>query len=1275
MGPLGLWSRAVEEFDDTGASAFWCYVCAMWALEFGTLARIDRKLHGLFEAASPGQMSIDPYAWSRDGSLSTAFPAQVHIRMKTQYPPLLETQFRKVLLDNYYNHHHFYFELDHAQATALVSLFKTLAPANFNLVPAVSSKRSLVVSQPKASVVPEPQKVKMNSKDATNSFSILSNASSAVSARWADLADSDVDDASVSEKSRSTSDEKGSGEVASDWDDLDDDVPENQFDRHSNLDAVSQKSSVKTVEQELEHVDYNLPAVNTQSTLSCQDSVDYTSDHCIPEETQVSADLGCDPFGATMEDKTSLQECPGNAELLQIIAALAKRTEALEKKQDSLIKVPLCFQIGSDQHIHSLKEVVEDSGNKVQQLEYLIDELQFKFDSSLSHLGSMCNDLARPSIFLIGGYNGVTWLSSLDSLTPDKDILVGLTPMGNARSYASATVLDGHIFAFGGGNGMSWYDTVECYSLRNNEWTECPSLNRMKGSLAGINLNEKIYAIGGGDGNETFSEVEVFDPYLGKWMCSPSMLFSRFALAAVEMNGVIYTAGGYDGSMYLETAERYDPREGFWVKLPSMKTRRGCHALTVLGESLHAMGGYDGESMVSSVEIYDPRLNTWRMGDPMHTPRGYAAAVTLDDSLFLIGGMQSNVQILDTVEVYNANSGWSVLNFSSIGKRVCWEDLADMYPVAFETLVRYYRFVGEYKEQWADAPLSRMKNEVILRDEVLEEETYNLAMQTHHHPNNQPGVQIRNLRENQLGAVIFGCKHETIEECFAKQLFVTESFMVYLRLQVLVDCLLIHTLGSDDGSLKTPFPAQVRICTRTKYPPLWENQYKSVLSDNYYTQYYFYFELDHAQTKALISLFKSVAPGNLKQVPAANPKQVPAVSTKRSLVTSLPSTKKKASAAPDPKKVKANSKNTNPFSILSNANSVVPDNWADSDKDSSNNTDDEKESGELVSDWEDLDDNVLQSQFGSHSNPDVDIQNSSYNTIDQRMDLVECNHPAVNPVNGERDTPDESMLVKSHNEQSGPVDVDVVESNFHSNPSIVGPQPEKLTILNKLKELSFLREQAALYSHSNSDQCVPEETQVNANVSSDSFGASMDKKTFLQECHGIAKLLQIIADLTKRTEALEKKQRFALAAAELNGVVYAAGGYNGSSYLQSAERYDPREGLWGRLPSMNARRGCHALTVLGEELYAIGGFDGERMLSSIEIYDPRLNVWRMGDPMTAPRGYAAAVNMDNSLFLIGGLRSNVQILDTVEVYSTSSGWSVLGFSSMGKRSFASAVVM
>lgn len=56
--------------------------------------------------------------------------------------------------------------------------------------------------------------------------------------------------------------------------------------------------------------------------------------------------------------------------------------------------------------------------------------------------------------------------------------------------------------------------------------------------------------------------------------------------------------------------------------------------------------------MVSSAEIYDPRLNAWRMGDPMTSPRGYAAAVNLDGSVYLIGGLQSNVQILDTVNYH-----------------------------------------------------------------------------------------------------------------------------------------------------------------------------------------------------------------------------------------------------------------------------------------------------------------------------------------------------------------------------------------------------------------------------------------------------------------------------------------------------------------------------------------------------------------------------------------------------------------------------------------------
>ena len=39
--------------------------------------------------------------------------------------------------------------------------------------------------------------------------------------------------------------------------------------------------------------------------------------------------------------------------------------------------------------------------------------------------------------------------------------------------------------------------------------------------------------------------------------------------------------------------------------------------------------------------------------------------------------------------------------------------------------------------------------------------------------------------------------------------------------------------------------------------PLTENQFKPIIVDNYYTQNHFWFELDHAQTNRLLSLFSS----------------------------------------------------------------------------------------------------------------------------------------------------------------------------------------------------------------------------------------------------------------------------------------------------------------------------------------------------------------------------------------------------------------------------------
>jgi hypothetical protein len=73
-------------------NAFSCYLCCFIGLpsvHFSYVKNIkpgmplflfnysDRKMHGIFEAATPGQIAIDQFAWSRDGRTKTQYPAQV----------------------------------------------------------------------------------------------------------------------------------------------------------------------------------------------------------------------------------------------------------------------------------------------------------------------------------------------------------------------------------------------------------------------------------------------------------------------------------------------------------------------------------------------------------------------------------------------------------------------------------------------------------------------------------------------------------------------------------------------------------------------------------------------------------------------------------------------------------------------------------------------------------------------------------------------------------------------------------------------------------------------------------------------------------------------------------------------------------------------------------------------------------------------------------------------------------------------------------------------
>ncbi|KAK8600050.1 hypothetical protein V6N13_060131 [Hibiscus sabdariffa] len=581
----------------------------------------ERKLHGIFEAASHGQMNINPYGWTTDGSEKTQYPAQVQIRVRQQCQPLHEDQFKPIIADNYYSRNHFWFELDHVQTSKLMSLLASLAVSPSTYLPHNTAKwRNIVQPLPSSGT-------KMEDEGFGPLAPVVEHANH-TSGKW----DTDVffDEIKVADdRCKLPASEVEYFSQSSGKSDTTDFTPFDPLE--TNVDAKittqEEKDLVLTKLQELAQKRKDLD-------VSLMDQVE---DSMVMKEGHI-------------EDRTFSRD----------------QMDLVQKKENGACSSSSCqssiAQVAAEMEIQRLQErclMLESLSNH--SMEHVnLEEIEPSEELQLD---------PTKSIFLVGGYNGVLWSSALDSYFPSHDVIKSFQPMSSVRSYTSVVQLNGEIYVFGGGDDFSWYDTVESYNPSSNRWTPGPSLKQPKGSLSGAALEGKIFAIGGGNGIQCFSDVEMLDLNVGRWINTRSMLQKRFALAAVELNGAIYATGGYDGSDYLKSAERFDPREHSWTKIAGMSTKRGCHSLVVFNEKLYAIGGFDGTEMVPSVEIFDPRMGSWMSGEPMNQARGYAAAAVVEGSMYVIGGLRAGEDIVDSVECVEGGGGWQVKSSKAVGKR------------------------------------------------------------------------------------------------------------------------------------------------------------------------------------------------------------------------------------------------------------------------------------------------------------------------------------------------------------------------------------------------------------------------------------------------------------------------------------------------------------------------------------------------------------------------------------------------------------------------------
>jgi hypothetical protein len=143
-----------------------------------------------------------------------------------------------------------------------------------------------------------------------------------------------------------------------------------------------------------------------------------------------------------------------------------------------------------------------------------------------------------------------------------------------------------------------------------------------------------------------------------------------------------------------------------------------------------------------------------------------------------------------------------------------------------------------------------------------------------------------------------------------------------------------------------------------------------------------------------------------------------------------------------------------------------------------------------------------------------------------------------------------------------------------------------------------------------------------------------------------------------------------------NGLIYAIGGYNGSSYLNTVEAYNPSTNTW-TCSTGDTSSGCSSTTlapmptartaraaVVNGIIYVIGGYNGSSYLDYVEAYNPTTNTWDCSGDDTAPgcsataltamptaRAYlGVALASDGTIYAAGGI-SRSTFLSTVQAYT------------------------
>jgi kelch-like protein 10 len=94
-----------------------------------------------------------------------------------------------------------------------------------------------------------------------------------------------------------------------------------------------------------------------------------------------------------------------------------------------------------------------------------------------------------------------------------------------------------------------------------------------------------------------------------------------------------------------------------------------------------------------------------------------------------------------------------------------------------------------------------------------------------------------------------------------------------------------------------------------------------------------------------------------------------------------------------------------------------------------------------------------------------------------------------------------------------------------------------------------------------------------------------------------------------------------------NDHIYAVGGFDGTSRLKSAEKYNINNEMWTRVSSMQIPRSNFGIAVFDDQIFAIGGYNGEGTCSDVECLNKDDEVWHFKSHLNLNRSALVACTL------------------------------------------------